>query len=105
MKIVSYQLLSEPKPRHFISECGDGDNCPSCGAGYKVGMSACEYCREPVRADTKTMSAANVSGVLVTCGTLSDAQRRYLVNEFNMRYSGYQPFGTRCVVKQPPREL
>uniref|UniRef100_A0A6M3M532 Uncharacterized protein n=1 Tax=viral metagenome TaxID=1070528 RepID=A0A6M3M532_9ZZZZ len=25
------------------------NTCQSCGAGYKAGLSACEYCRTPVK--------------------------------------------------------
>ena len=56
MRTVTYQLISELKPKHIITECSQGDNCPSCGAGYKVGMSACEYCREPVQWHTTTQT-------------------------------------------------
>lgn len=51
MKLVSIQYLSEEKPTWIIVECADGDACPSCGAGYKAGMSACAYCRSPVQPD------------------------------------------------------
>lgn len=50
MQILSLQHIGEAAPRHIITACEDTDTCPSCGAGYKVGLSACEYCRTPVRA-------------------------------------------------------
>lgn len=46
---VSYQGLADPVATHFITECDNTDTCPGCGAGYRVGMSACEYCRRPVQ--------------------------------------------------------
>lgn len=49
METVSYQRISDDKPTHIITACEDADTCPGCGAGYKVGLSACEYCRRPVR--------------------------------------------------------
>ncbi|MDR6767715.1 hypothetical protein J2W88_002996 [Acidovorax delafieldii] len=49
METVSYQRISDAKPTHIITACEDSDTCPGCGAGYKVGLSACEYCRRPVR--------------------------------------------------------
>lgn len=48
METVSYQSISDAKPTHIITACEDTDTCPCCGAGYKVGLSACEYCRRPV---------------------------------------------------------
>lgn len=52
METVSYQRISDTKPTHIITACGDADTCPGCGAGYKVGLSACEYCRQPMRFHT-----------------------------------------------------
>lgn len=57
MKIVTFQLIEEAQPRLIIVECSDTDSCPSCGAGYKVGLSACEYCKTPVN-DTKATQLA-----------------------------------------------
>lgn len=57
MKIVSWQLLGDPSTRYVITECDDSDACPCCGAGYKVGLSACEYCKTPVN-DTKATQLA-----------------------------------------------
>lgn len=48
MELVSIQNIGNAKPTHIITACDDADTCPSCGAGYKVGLSACEYCRTPV---------------------------------------------------------
>lgn len=48
MHTVSFQLLEDAKATYVITECDDTDACPSCGAGYKVGLSACEFCRVPV---------------------------------------------------------
>lgn len=51
METVSIQHISDDKPTHIITACEDTDTCPGCGAGYKVGMSQCEYCRRPVGED------------------------------------------------------
>lgn len=48
MELLTIQHLQDGKPTHIITDCEDADTCPSCGAGYKVGLSACEYCRVPV---------------------------------------------------------
>lgn len=48
MELLTIQHLQDAKPTHIISACAATDTCPSCGAGYKVGLSACEYCRTPV---------------------------------------------------------
>ena len=52
METVSFQRISDAKPTHIITACEDHDTCPGCGAGYRVGLSACEYCRSPVRLAT-----------------------------------------------------
>ena len=52
METVSFQSISDAKPTHIITACEDTDTCPGCGAGYRVGMSQCEYCRRPVRLAT-----------------------------------------------------
>lgn len=52
METVSFQRISDDKPTHIITACEDADTCPGCGAGYKVGLSACEYCRRPVHLAT-----------------------------------------------------
>ena len=49
METVSIQHISDANPTHIITACSDTDTCPGCGAGYKVGMSQCEYCSRPVR--------------------------------------------------------
>ena len=49
MKTVSFQSISDAKPTEIITACDDTDTCPGCGAGYKVGMSQCEYCSRPVK--------------------------------------------------------
>lgn len=49
METVSVRFLESDVDMHIITACEDTDTCPGCGAGYKVGMSACEYCRRPVR--------------------------------------------------------
>ena len=49
MELLTIHHIGEAAPRHIIAACDDTDTCPGCGAGYKVGMSACEYCRKPVR--------------------------------------------------------
>ena len=49
MELLTIQHIGEAAPRHIITACEDADTCPSCGAGYKVGLRACEYCRTPVR--------------------------------------------------------
>lgn len=49
METVSFQSIGDKRATHIITACDDTDTCPSCGAGYKVGLSACEYCRTPVR--------------------------------------------------------
>ena len=52
METVSFQSISDAKPTEIITACDDADTCPGCGAGYRVGMSQCEYCRRPVRCAT-----------------------------------------------------
>ena len=52
MELLTIQYIAEAAPRHIITACEDTDTCQSCGAGYKVGLSACEYCRTPVRRAT-----------------------------------------------------
>jgi hypothetical protein len=49
MESVSFQSIGEKRATHIITACDDTDTCPGCGAGYRVGLSACEYCRTPVR--------------------------------------------------------
>lgn len=51
MELLTIQHLKDARPTHIIAACEDSDTCPGCGAGYRVGMSACEYCRRPVRAE------------------------------------------------------
>ena len=48
MELLTIHHMGEAEPRHIIAACDHDDTCPSCGAGYKVGMSACGYCRTPV---------------------------------------------------------
>ncbi len=60
METVSFQRISDAKPTHIITACEDADTCPGCGAGYKVGLSACEYCRRPVRLATGGMVPKDV---------------------------------------------
>jgi len=48
MELLTIQRISEDKPTHIITACEDTDTCPGCGAGYRVGLSACEYCRQAV---------------------------------------------------------
>lgn len=52
METVSVRFIESDVDMHIITACEDTDTCPGCGAGYKVGMSACEYCRRPVRLAT-----------------------------------------------------
>lgn len=52
MELLTIQHIGEAKPTHIITACEDADTCPGCGAGYRVGMSACDYCRRPVRLAT-----------------------------------------------------
>ena len=49
METVSFQAIGDAVETQIITRCGDSDTCPGCGAGYRVGLSACEYCRRPVR--------------------------------------------------------
>lgn len=49
MELLTIQHIGEAAPRRIITACEDTDTCPSCGAGYRVGLSECEYCRVPVR--------------------------------------------------------
>jgi hypothetical protein len=49
MKTLSVHHICDPEPTHIITECNYTDTCPGCGAGYRVGMSHCEYCKTPVR--------------------------------------------------------
>lgn len=51
METVSVRFLESDVDMHIITACEDTDTCPGCGAGYKVGMSQCEYCRRPVGED------------------------------------------------------
>ncbi len=39
METVSQQRISDDKPTHIITACDHDDTCPSCGAGYQVGMT------------------------------------------------------------------
>lgn len=48
METISVRFLESDVDMHIITACEDTDTCPCCGAGYKVGMSQCEYCRRPV---------------------------------------------------------
>lgn len=48
VELLTIHHIGEAAPRHIITACDDADTCPSCGAGYKVGLSACEYCRQAV---------------------------------------------------------
>lgn len=48
MELLTIQNIGEAAPRHIITACEDTDTCPSCGAGYRFGLSECEYCRVPV---------------------------------------------------------
>lgn len=66
MEIVSYQSISDAKPTHIITACEDTDTCPSCGAGYRVGLSACEYCRRPVRFATGGLVPKDMLAILHT---------------------------------------
>ncbi len=45
-QVPPYRLPSAPAQN---SQEHVSASCPGCGAGYKVGLSACEYCRRPVR--------------------------------------------------------
>lgn len=59
MQTLVIQHLCDPNPTHVIIECDDTDTCPGCGAGYKVGMSQCEYCRRPVNSWLKPAGPHN----------------------------------------------
>lgn len=59
MELLTIQHIAEAAPRHIISACEDTDTCPACGAGYKVGMSQCEYCRRPVNSWLKPAGPHN----------------------------------------------
>lgn len=59
MIITSFQSLLDPEPTHIITACEDTDTCPGCGAGYRVGMSQCEYCRRPVNSWLKPAGPHN----------------------------------------------
>ena len=48
METLSVTFAGDPQTYHVITDCNESDTCPGCGAGYKVGMSQCEYCRRPV---------------------------------------------------------
>lgn len=50
MELLTIHHIGEAAPRHIITACDDMDTCPGCGAGYKVGMSVCEFCKRPVSA-------------------------------------------------------
>ena len=49
METVSLRFLESDVDMHIITACEDTDTCPGCGAGYRVGMIQCEYCRVPVQ--------------------------------------------------------
>ncbi len=49
MEYVTFQSVGDQFETRVITRCEESDTCPGCGAGYRVGMSACEYCRRPVR--------------------------------------------------------
>ena len=51
METISLQSIGDDKPAEIIIACEDTDTCPGCGAGYRVGLSKCEYCRRPVNKD------------------------------------------------------
>lgn len=53
MNVVGFQCIEDDQPTYVVLECGDGDCCPGCGAGYKVGFTRCEFCRRPVSAATE----------------------------------------------------
>lgn len=55
MELLTIQHLDDARPTHIVTACEDTDTCPGCGAGYRVGLSACEYCRRPVRFATGGM--------------------------------------------------
>lgn len=48
MELLAIHELQDAYPRYIIAACEDTDTCPGCGAGYRVGLSACEYCRSPI---------------------------------------------------------
>ena len=50
MELLTLQHIAEAAPRYIISACEDTDTCPACGAGYRVGLSVCEFCKRPVSA-------------------------------------------------------
>ena len=50
MELLTIHHIAEAVPRHIITACEDTDTCPACGAGYKVGLSVCEFCKRPVSA-------------------------------------------------------
>lgn len=66
METVSFQRISDAKPTHIITACEDTDACPGCGAGYKVGLSACEYCRRPVRLATGGLVSKDMLAIVHT---------------------------------------
>lgn len=59
METVSFQRISDAKPTHIITACEDTDTCPGCGAGYRVGLSQCEYCSRPVNSWLKPAGPRN----------------------------------------------
>ncbi|MCO5355076.1 hypothetical protein [Acidovorax kalamii] len=66
METVSHQRISDANPTHIITACEDTDTCPGCGAGYKVGLSACEYCRRPVRLATGGLVSKDMLAIMHT---------------------------------------
>lgn len=58
METVSFQRIGDRVATHIVTACEDADTCPGCGAGYKAGLSACEYCRRPVRLGGHTATEA-----------------------------------------------
>ena len=49
METLSVTFAGDPQTYHVITDCNESDTCPGGGAGYKAGMSQCEYCRRPVQ--------------------------------------------------------
>lgn len=61
MELLAIHYIEEAAPRHIITACDDTDTCPGCGAGYRVGLSACEYCKTPVKPACKPVGPPNES--------------------------------------------
>lgn len=64
METLSVTFAGDPQTYRVITDCNESDTCPGCGAGYKVGLSACEYCRRPVHFSTGGMMSKDMLAII-----------------------------------------